>query len=440
MSAAINNSAMIARQLPLKTTALILAGGRGSRLKNLTNMRAKPAVHFGGKFRIIDFALSNCINSGIRRIGVITQYQSHSLVQHLQKGWSIFNEEMNEFLDLLPAQQRYSSGQWYVGTADAVLQNLDIIRRYNAEYILILAGDHIYKQDYSRMLLDHHEKGALCTIACIPVAVSEASAFGVMTVAPDDKITDFTEKPSRPATISSDPSKSLVSMGIYIFTASYLYELLQKDAEDADSEHDFGKNIIPKIVAEGNAWAHPFTRSCVTSGNDSNAYWKDVGTIDAYWRANLDLASPKPELDVYDPDWPIHTYVESLPCAKFIHNNSQSYGAMMNSLVSGGCIIADSIITNSLLFSRVNIKPGSLIDSCVLLPGVTVGKHCRLHNCVIDKNCVVPDNTVIGEDFLNDRELYHRTDEGIVLVTKEMLINVSKRGKQENCGTGTNTK
>jgi glucose-1-phosphate adenylyltransferase len=304
-----NDNVMLARQLPLKSVALILAGGRGTRLKDLTAIRAKPAVHFGGKFRIIDFALSNCINSGIRRIGVITQYQSHSLVQHIQRGWSFLNEEMNEFVDLLPAQQRVHGESWYRGTADAVTQNLDIIRRYGAEYVVILAGDHIYKQDYSRMLIDHVKKGARCTVACLPVPVEDASAFGVMAVDENDKIIDFIEKPSNPPTVPGDKTKSLASMGIYVFDAEYLYQLLDEDGRDEQSSHDFGKDIIPAITASGEAWAHPFPRSCVQSDNNAEPYWRDVGTLEAYWKANLDLASVVPELDVYDRNWPIHTYV-----------------------------------------------------------------------------------------------------------------------------------
>lgn len=351
-----NDPLMLARQLPLKTVALILAGGRGTRLKDLTIKRAKPAVHFGGKFRIIDFALSNCLNSGIRRIGVITQYQSHTLVQHIQRGWSFFSEEMNEFVDLLPAQQRVHGENWYRGTADAVTQNLDIIRRYNAEYIVILAGDHIYKQDYSHMLIDHVEKGARCTVACLPVPVAEATAFGVMHVDGDDKIIDFVEKPANPPTMPGDDTKSLASMGIYVFDADYLYELLEEDDKDENSSHDFGKDIIPKITKAGMAYAHPFPLSCVQSDPNAEPYWRDVGTLEAYWKANLDLASVTPELDMYDQNWPIRTHMESLPPAKFVQDRSGSHGMTLNSLVSGGCIISGSVVVQSVLFPRVRIN------------------------------------------------------------------------------------
>ncbi|WP_130843080.1 glucose-1-phosphate adenylyltransferase [Escherichia coli] len=371
-----NDHLMLARQLPLKSVALILAGGRGTRLKDLTNKRAKPAVHFGGKFRIIDFALSNCINSGIRRMGVITQYQSHTLVQHIQRGWSFFNEEMNEFVDLLPAQQRMKGENWYRGTADAVTQNLDIIRRYKAEYVVILAGDHIYKQDYSRMLIDHVEKGARCTVACMPVPIEEASAFGVMAV---------------------------------------------EDDRDENSSHDFGKDLIPKITEAGLAYAHPFPLSCVQSDPDAEPYWRDVGTLEAYWKANLDLASVVPELDMYDRNWPIRTYNESLPPAKFVQDRSGSHGMTLNSLVSGGCVISGSVVVQSVLFSRVRVNSFCNIDSAVLLPEVWVGRSCRLRRCVIDRACVIPEGMVIGENAEEDARRFYRSEEGIVLVTREML-------------------
>ncbi|WP_202300930.1 glucose-1-phosphate adenylyltransferase [Dryocola clanedunensis] len=417
---------MLSRQLPLKSVALILAGGRGTRLKDLTASRAKPAVHFGGKFRIIDFALSNCINSGIRRIGVITQYQSHSLVQHIQRGWSFFNEEMNEFVDLLPAQQRGHDENWYRGTADAVTQNLDIIRQYDAEFVVILAGDHIYKQDYSRMLLDHVEKGAQCTVACLPVPVEEAAAFGVMAIDENDKIIDFVEKPANPPTMPADETKSLASMGIYIFNAEYLYQLLEEDDRDESSSHDFGKDIIPKIMACGKAFAHPFPRSCVQSDNKAEPYWRDVGTLEAYWKANLDLASVLPDLDIYDKNWPIRTYMESLPSAKFVQDRTGSHGLTMNSLVSGGCIISGSVVVQTILFSNVRVNSFCNIDSSVLLPGVWIGRSCRIRRCVIDRGCTIPEGTVIGENAVEDARRFYRSEEGIVLVTKEMLDNLEQ--------------
>lgn len=419
------NKLMLARQLPQQSVALILAGGRGSRLKDLTKTRAKPAVHFGGKFRIIDFALSNCINSGIRRIGVITQYHSHTLVQHIQRGWSILNESMNEFVDLLPAQQRDASETWYRGTADAVYQNLDIIRRYHADYVVILAGDHIYKMDYSRMLLDHVESGAGCTVACIPVPRAEANAFGVMEVNDDHRILKFLEKPANPPAMPGDEEMSLASMGIYVFNADYLFQLLEEDIHTPGSCHDFGQDLIPKATAQGRAWAHPFTLSCVTSGNaDTPPYWRDVGTLDAYWRANLDLASVTPELDMYDNHWPIRTYMESLPPAKFVQDRSGSHGMTMNSLVSGGCIISGSVVVHSVLFPRVRINSFCTIDSSVLLPDVYIGRSCRLRRCIIDRACHLPEGMVIGENAEEDSRRFYRSESGIVLVTREVLARL----------------
>lgn len=418
---------MRARQLPTQTVALILAGGRGTRLKDLTAKRAKPAVHFGGKFRIIDFALSNCLNSGICRIAVFTQYQSHSLVQHIQRGWSFLNDDMNEFVDLLPAQQRLSTEHWYRGTADAVSQNLDIIRRYQAKYILILAGDHIYKMDYGRMLMDHVEHGASCTIACLPVPIEEASAFGVMALSANNNLTDFLEKPANPPPIPGDETRALASMGIYAFTADYLYRLLEEDLDIPESGHDFGRDIIPKVVRTGAASMHSFTISCVQNNIASPPYWRDVGTLEAYWKANLDLTSVTPELDMYDRDWPIRTHIERLPPAKFVQDRSGNQGMVMNSLVSGGCIISGSLLVNSVLFSRVRINAFCHIDASVLSPDVIVGCGCRLRRCVIDRACELPDGMVIGEDADDDARRFYRSEEGVVLVTRSMLARLGWR-------------
>lgn len=419
-----NHQLMLARQLPKQSVALILAGGRGSRLKGLTSKRAKPAVHFGGKFRIIDFALSNCMNSGIRRIGVLTQYHSHSLVQHIQRGWSFLNEEMNEFVDLLPAQQREDVGEWYRGTADAIYQNLDIIRRYNAEYIVILAGDHIYKMDYSRMLLDHVEKGSQCTVACIAVPRTEAAEFGIMDISENHRILNFLEKPENPPAMPDDPDMSLASMGVYVFNTQYLYKILEEDSLSMETSHDFGKDLIPKAVSEGVAWAHPFSLSCVTSDINAAPYWRDVGTLDAYWSANLDLASVTPELDMYNINWPIRTYMEPLPPAKFVQDRSGSHGMTMNSLIGTGCIISGSVVLNSVLFPRVRINSFCTLDSTVLLPDVYVGRSCRLRRCVIDRACHLPEGLVIGENAEEDERRFYRSASGIVLVTREMLENL----------------
>lgn len=333
---------MLAQQLPKEAIALVLAGGRGTRLKALTAKRAKPAVFFGGKFRIIDFTLSNCLNSGIRRIGVITQYQSHSLVQHIQRGWSFFNEDMNEFVDLLPAQQRCNTDHWYMGTADAIYQNLDILRSYKAKYVVILAGDHIYKMNYARLLLDHFENKSKFTVACIRVPKKDAFQFGIMDIDENRRVLNFLEKPSNPPCIPDDPDHSLASMGIYVVDRDYLFDLLEEDSHDPDSHHDFGQDIIPKITERGDVLAHPFELSCVSSDPSVPPYWRDVGTIEAYWSANLDLASVTPELDMYAKDWPIRTFMTPLPPAKFVQDNHDEHGQMMNSLIADGCIINGS--------------------------------------------------------------------------------------------------
>ncbi len=410
--------------LPRRAVALVLAGGRGSRLKNLTDSRAKPAVYFGGKFRIVDFALSNCMNSGIRRIGVITQYKSHSLLRHLQRGWAFLKSEMNEFVDLLPAQQRVDEESWYRGTADAVYQNQDILAAYRAEYVVVLAGDHIYKQNYALMLADHvalhRELGSECTVACVEVSTEEARAFGVMAVDENRRITDFVEKPPEPPELAGKPGRSLASMGIYIFNARYLYKELQRDMMDPNSSHDFGKDIIPRAVRAGVAAAHPFDLSCVGRRPGHEPYWRDVGTIDAYWDANIDLTATDPLLNLYDTHWPIWTYQPQLPPAKFVHNLEDRRGMAIESLVSGGCIVSGSVF-RSVLFSTVRVHSYSQVNWSVLLPGVQVGRHARLTRCVIDRDCVIEDGMVIGEDAEADAARFYRTDSGITLVTREML-------------------
>lgn len=408
-------------QLARQTIALVLAGGRGSRLHALTNRRAKPAVYFGGKFRIVDFALSNCLNSGVRRIGVITQYKSHSLLRHLQRGWSFLRNEFNEFIDLLPAQQRIDEHSWYQGTADAVYQNLDILRAHGPSYYLILAGDHIYKMDYANLIADHVACGARCTVACIEVPLAEASAFGVMATDAQGRIVRFDEKPAQPAAMPGRPDTALASMGVYVFDAEYLHQMLDADASAPGSSRDFGKDLIPAAVARGEAQAHPFSRSCVSSSPDAPAYWRDVGTVDAYWAANIDLTSPTPELDMYDRRWPIWTYQEQLAPAKFVFDDDGRRGMAVDSLVSGGCIISGSHARRSVLFSRVRLNSYSRVDECVLLPDVHVGRHCRLRRVVVDTDCHIPDGTVIGEDAHADARRFFRTPGGVVLVTRDML-------------------
>ncbi len=408
-------------QLVRRTVALVLAGGRGSRLKQLTDQRAKPAVYFGGKFRIIDFALSNCLNSGIRRMAVVTQYKSHSLMRHMQRGWSFLRAELNEMVDLLPAQQRTGEEHWYRGTADAIFQNLDIIRSSRPEYIVILAGDHIYKMDYSLMIRDHVENGAGCTVGCIEVPRAEASAFGVMALGAERKITAFLEKPANPPPMPGHTDVSLASMGIYVFDAEYLYQLLEEDLANPDSSHDFGKDVIPRCVSEGRALAHPFSMSCVSRVKTMQPYWRDVGTIDAFWAANLDLASTSPELDIYDTDWPIWTYQRQLPPAKFVPDTTGATGVAVNTLISGGCIVSGSHVAHSVLFSEVRVHSFCHVEQAVLLPNVILNRHCRLSRVVVDRNCVLPEGLVVGEDAALDAQRFERTETGVVLITKEML-------------------
>lgn len=411
-------------ELPKRAIALVLAGGRGSRLMNLTDSRAKPAVFFGGTFRIVDFALSNCLNSGIRRIGVITQYKSHSLLRHLQRGWAFLKSEMNEFVDLLPAQQRNDNEYWYRGTADAVYQNHDILESYGADYIVVLAGDHIYKMNYALMLADHVNKGRECTVGCIEVPRSEASAFGVMAVDEQRLITEFLEKPADPPAMPGRPDRSLASMGIYIFNASYLYRELARDMADPASSHDFGKDIIPHAVRQGQATAHPFSLSCVPGRDGAEPYWRDVGTIDAYWDANIDLTSTDPMLNLYDRHWPIWTYQAQQPPAKFVHNQGDRRGVAIESVVSGGCIVSGQVF-RSVLFSSVRVHSYAKVKWSVLLPDVQVGRSARLTRVVVDRGCSIPDGLVIGEDAALDAQRFHRSANGITLVTADMLSKIA---------------
>ena len=408
------------RRLPKRAMALILAGGRGSRLKQLTDTRCKPAVYFGGHFHIIDFVLSNCMNSGLRRIGVLTQYKSHSLLRHLQRGWNFLKSEMHEFVDLIPAQQRVDEEYWYRGTADAVYQSLDIIKSNHPEYVVILAGDHIYKMDYARMLADHALSGAGVTVGCIEVDRQEAKAFGVMAIDENKKVTSFVEKPADPPAMPGKPDRSLASMGIYIFTADYLYRMLDEDIALEGSSHDFGKDIIPKAVGEGQVVAHFFQDSCVYNSEKAPAYWRDVGTIDAYWEANIDLTATVPELNLYDRSWPIWTYQEQLPPAKFVHNEANRRGEAIESSVSAGCILSGSV-HNSLLFSNCRVHSYTQIHGAVLLPEVQVGRNVRLTKVVVDRGCRIPDGLVVGEDPDDDARRFYRSEGGVTLITPRML-------------------
>lgn len=405
--------------LTKNTVALILAGGKGSRLKDLTNWRAKPAVPFGGKFRIIDFPLSNCMNSGVRRIGVVTQYKSHSLMQHIQRGWGFLRGEFNEFVELLPAQQRIQE-EWYKGTADAVFQNLDILRNTGAEYVLILAGDHIYKMDYGQMLASHVKNKADMTVACVNVPVEDAKAFGVMGVDEEDRVIDFSEKPDNPKPLPDNPDQVLASMGIYVFNASFLYEQLIRDADAPHSQHDFGRDIIPYMIKKYRVYAHRFTESCV-GASDGNYYWRDVGTVDAYWEANMELTKVIPELNLYDRHWPIWTYQEQLPPARFVFDNADRCGMATDSLVSGGCIISGAKVSRSVLFSDIRANSYSSIEDSVILPKVDIGRYVTLKRVVVDKGTRIPDGMEIGVNPEQDRKRFYVSEKGITLVTPDML-------------------
>lgn len=401
--------------------AFVLAGGRGSRLMELTDRRAKPAVYFGGKSRIIDFALSNAVNSGIRRIGVATQYKAHSLIRHLNRGWNFFRPERNEIFDVFPASQRVSEDQWYRGTADAVYQNLDILKDYDAKYFVILAGDHIYKMDYELMLQQHVDSGADVTIGCLEVPRMEATGFGVMHVDETDRILEFVEKPKDPPAMPGKPDKALASMGIYVFDTKFLVDELERDANDPNSSRDFGKDIIPNIVKNGKAVAHHFEDSCVRSSQESISYWRDVGTVDAYWEANIDLTSIVPDLDLFDRNWPIWTYSEVTPPAKFVHNEDHRRGYALSSLVSGGCIVSGASLERALLFTGVRCNSFSHVENGVILPYVEVGRGARLSNVVVDARVQIPEGLVVGEDPVMDASRFHRSENGICLITQPMI-------------------
>lgn len=408
------------RRLTRRAMAFVLAGGRGSRLKELTDRRVKPAVYFGGKTRIIDFALSNAMNSGIRKIAIATQYKAHSLIRHVHRGWNFFRPERNEFMDILPASQRMSEEHWYRGTADAVAQNIDIVDSYDVDYIVILAGDHIYKMDYEIMLREHVDSGADVTVGCLTVPRAEASAFGVMAVDGSGRITSFLEKPKDPPAMPGDPDHALASMGIYVFNWAYLRDLLTQDANDPNSSHDFGNDLIPHIVQNGKAMAHRFDTSCVRA-EGAPTYWKDVGTVDAFWQANIDLTDFTPDLNLWDQDWPIWTNANITPPAKFIHDEKGRRGIAISSMVSGGCIVSGTEIRNSLLFTQVHTNSYAVLDHAVVLPYVTVHRSAQLRNVVIDRGVVIPEGLVVGEDPVEDAKWFRVSEGGIVLITQNML-------------------
>ncbi len=407
--------------LARSSMAYVLAGGRGTRLMELTERRAKPAVYFGGKSRIIDFALSNALNSGIRRIAVATQYKAHSLIRHLQRGWNFFQPVRNESFDILPASQRVANDQWYAGTADAVFQNIDIIDGYSPEYIVLLAGDHIYKMDYERMLVQHVNTNADVTVACIEVPVAEASGFGVMHVDASSRIVSFVEKPAHPPEMADRPGFALASMGIYVFKRQFLHDELRRDAADPNSTRDFGRDIIPYLVKHGKAIAHRFAQSCVLSRAEAEVYWRDVGTVDAYYEANIGLIDVVPALDLYDRDWPIWTYAEITPPAKFVHDVDGRRGIGVSSLVSGGCIVSGSSLRHSLLFTGVHLHSYGAVESAVILPYVQIGRNVRLTKVIVDSEVVIPAGLVVGEDPELDAARFRRTAQGVCLITQPMI-------------------
>ena len=413
-----NPSPRYISNLTRETYALILAGGRGSRLHELTDWRAKPALYFGGKFRIIDFPLSNCINSGIRRVGVVTQYKSHSLIRHVTRGWGHFKKELGESVEILPASQRYSDN-WYQGTADAVFQNIDIIRHELPRYVMVLSGDHIYRMDYAGLLAAHAESGADMTVSCMEVPVAEAAnAFGVMEVDSSNRILGFEEKPVEPRPLPDNPESCLASMGNYVFNTEFLFEQLKKDAQNADSNRDFGKDIIPAIIEKHRVYAYPF-RSAFPN---EQAYWRDVGTLDSFWQANMELLSPTPALNLYDAKWPIWTYQEQLPPAKFVFDDDDRRGMALDSVVSSGCIISGATVRHCVLFNEVRVCSYSEVEDSVILPDLVVLRHCRIRKAIIDRGCIIPEGMEIGFNHDHDRAKGFRVSEnGVVLVTRDML-------------------
>lgn len=400
-----------------ETLAVIMAGGRGTRLDRLTARHSKPAIPFGGKYRIIDFTLSNCINSGIHKICILTQYRAHSLFQHMERGWSFCRDEFGEFIELVPAQERYESSSWYRGTADSVYQNLDIILDHRPSYVLVLAGDHIYKMDYGLMIATHIENVADVTVGCVQVPLKDAHHLGLMDVNEDNRIIGFHEKPRHPKPMHGRTDAALASMGIYLFSIDFLVDTLERDAKETSSSHDFGKDVLPSIFREHRLFACQFDDF---QGTD-HGYWRDVGTVDAYWEANLELIGVTPPLNLYDQDWPIHTHQAQLPPAKFVFDDDDRRGMAVDSIVSAGCIISGALIKHSLLSNNVRVNSYSLVKDSVLLPGSEVGRHCRIHKAVIDCDCSIPENTVIGEDLHEDAKRFHVTPHGVVLVCPDML-------------------
>ncbi|MEM9462960.1 MAG: glucose-1-phosphate adenylyltransferase [Myxococcota bacterium] len=413
------------------TLALVLAGGRGSRLRALTESLAKPAVPFGGKFRIIDFPLSNCLNSGVRRISVVTQYRAHHLIRHIERGWNFLRAELGEFIELWPAQQQTEAGSWYQGTADAVYQNLELIESHDARYVVILAGDHVYRQDYSRLLAWHLERGAEVTVSCVEVPRALGHNFGIVSASAEGKIEDFLEKPQDPPCVPGKPDTCYASMGIYVFNADLLQRELRRDAKDEASSHDFGHDLVPYLVGQrAKVYAHPFAHSCVMSPGAIEPYWRDVGTLDAFWEANLDLTHITPSLDLYDGRWPIWTYHEQRPSAKFVFDDEERRGMAVDSMVSSGSIVSGGMVRRSMLFNDVRVNSYSLVEDSVILPEVDVGRRARLRKVIVAGGCKIPEGMVIGEDRARDAERFYVSEGGVTLVTSAMLAALPGGGRE----------
>ena len=407
------------RELTRNTYTLVLAGGRGSRLRQLTDYRAKPAVHFAGTMRIIDFTLGNCVNSGLRRIGVLTQYKAQTLIRHIERSWGFLEASLGEFVDIVPAQQQTGEG-WYSGTANAVFQNLSLVREARPDHVVVLAGDHIYKMDYSAMLAEHVARGAELSVACLEVPIADASDFGIMVIDAAQRIVAFEEKPRRPTPMPGKPGQALASMGIYVFETAFLLDLLERDARDSASSHDFGRDVIPAVLGSARIYAHRFEDSCVNMvGN--RPYWRDVGTLDAYWEANLDLTRVVPELNLYDESWPVLGRQSTRPPAKFVFDDTGRRGTAVDSLVSGGCIVSGGLVRRSILFNGVRVADGSVVEDSVVLPDVTIGRDVVLRRTIVDKRCVLPDGFSAGVDAALDRARFHVTERGICLITPDML-------------------
>lgn len=406
------------------TLAVVLAGGRGARLKALTDNEAKPSMPFGGKFRVVDFPLSNCINSGIRKVAVVTQYRAHSLIRHIQRGWNFLRGELGEFVELWPAQQQTEAGSWYLGTADAVYQNLQVIRQHGPRHVLILAGDHVYRQDYSRLIRAHVKSGAEVTVSCVEVPRNEATAFGCVNANEAGEIEAFVEKPADPPAVPGRADRSYASMGIYVFDIDVLLETLEKDASNDNSSHDFGHDIVPSLVGSRKLYAHAFGESCVMSQGATEPYWRDVGTLDAFWGANMELTSVTPMLDLYDSGWPIWTYHEQRPCAKFVFDDKDRRGMAVDSLISAGCVVSGSTVRGSILFTDTRVNSFSEVNHSLVLPGCDIGRRARLTKTIVASNCRVPEGLVVGEDAEADAARFHRTPGGVTLVTASMLAKL----------------